>query len=133
MSWRNSRALTRSRTRWPASQTPPSCRWDASSRLKAAPPSRTGPRGDSNEERTEKGMSPIRLANAPVSWGAIMFEGFADDPLGYEIVLDEIAETGYAGTELGDYGFYPTDPAALRAELDKRGLSMRGAYVGNRL
>lgn len=78
-------------------------------------------------------MSRIRLANAPVSWGAINFEGFAEDPLGYEVVLDEIAETGYAGTELGDWGFYPTDPAKLREELDRRGLSMRGAYVGNRL
>jgi inosose dehydratase len=78
-------------------------------------------------------MSPIRLANAPVSWGAITFEGFAQEPMGYDVVLDEIAETGYAGTELGDWGFYPTDPAALREELDRRGLSMRGAYVGNRL
>jgi inosose dehydratase len=49
--------------------------------------------------------------------------------LGYEVVLDEIAETGYAGTELGDWGFFPTDPATLRAELDRRGLSLLGAFV----
>lgn len=75
-------------------------------------------------------MSKIRVANAPVSWGAIMFTGFNDDPLGYEVVMNEIAETGYAGTELGDYGFYPTDPDALRAALKKRNLALLGAYVG---
>jgi inosose dehydratase len=75
-------------------------------------------------------MSAIRIANAPVSWGAITFEGFAQpDPTGYGVVLDEIAETGYAGTELGDWGFFPTDPAKLRDELDRRGLSLLGAFV----
>ena len=31
----------------------------------------------------------------------------------FDVVLDEIAETGYAGTELGDWGFFPTEPPAL--------------------
>ena len=78
-------------------------------------------------------MSQIRVANAPVSWGAIAFEGFAEEPIAYDVVLDEIAETGYAGTELGDWGFYPTDPVALRTELNQRGLAMLGAYVAVRL
>ena len=30
-------------------------------------------------------------------------------------VLDEIRDTGYAGTELGDWGFMPTEPARLQA------------------
>ena len=37
-------------------------------------------------------MSPISVANAPVSWGAIMFEGFGEDGHGYNQVMDEIAE-----------------------------------------
>jgi len=78
-------------------------------------------------------MSQIRIANAPVSWGAIAFEGFNEEPIAYDVVLDEIAETGYAGTELGDWGFFPTDPAALREELDRRSLAMLGAYVAVRL
>lgn len=78
-------------------------------------------------------MSPIRVANAPVSWGAILFSGFGEDEHGYRQVMDEIAETGYAGTELGDYGFFPTDPARLQAELDARSLSMLGAYVAHHL
>lgn len=74
-------------------------------------------------------MSPIRVANAPVSWGALEFEGFDRKPLPYDVVLDEIAATGYAGTELGDWGFMPTDPAVLREELERRGLALLGAFV----
>ena len=36
-------------------------------------------------------------------------------------VLNEMAETGYTGTELGDWGFMPTDPDALAAELTRAG------------
>jgi inosose dehydratase len=74
-------------------------------------------------------MSAIRVANAPVSWGAITFEGFAERTLPYPVVLDEIAETGYAGTELGDWGFLPDDPAVLREELARRGLALLGAFT----
>jgi inosose dehydratase len=48
---------------------------------------------------------------------------------GYAQVLDEIAATGYAGTELGDWGFMPTDPDTLRAELAGRTLTLLGAFV----
>ena len=73
--------------------------------------------------------SRIRVANAPVSWGALEIEGFNQKPLPYDVVLDEIAETGYAGTELGDWGFMPTDPDSLRDELERRGLALIGAFV----
>ena len=56
------------------------------------------------------------------------FEGEAPFPE-YSRVLDEIAQTGYAGTELGDWGFMPTDPDLLIAELEGRGLGMAGALV----
>jgi inosose dehydratase len=77
--------------------------------------------------------SRIRVANAPVSWGALEIEGFNQKPLTCDVVLDEIAETGYAGTELGDWGFMPTDPAVLRDELERRGLALIGAFVPVRL
>jgi inosose dehydratase len=68
----------------------------------------------------------IRIANAPCSWGVI--ENVEGETGGYRRVLDEMAETGYAGTELGDWGFMPTDPDALRAELDARGLEMLASF-----
>ena len=70
----------------------------------------------------------IQIANAPCSWGALEFE-LEGKALGFEQVLDEMQETGYAGTELGDWGFMPTDPVALRQELDKRQLALLGAFV----
>jgi inosose dehydratase len=70
----------------------------------------------------------IRIANAPCSWGALEFDLAAPAP-GYPQVLDEMAATGYAGTELGDYGFMPTDPGRLRAELVRRGLALLAAFV----
>lgn len=51
------------------------------------------------------------------------------DEIGYQQMLDELADTGYAGTELGDWGYMPTDPDALRAELAQRALTMVGAFV----
>jgi inosose dehydratase len=77
--------------------------------------------------------SRIRVANAPVSWGALEIEGYNQKPLPYDVVLDEIAETGYAGTELGDWGFMPTEPAVLRDELARRDLTLIGAFVPVRL
>ncbi|HEX5498108.1 MAG TPA: hypothetical protein VFX03_02735, partial [Thermomicrobiales bacterium] len=74
-------------------------------------------------------MPTIRVANAPVSWGILEFEGLPAKTYSWSEVLDEIAATGYAGTELGDYGFLPADPIRLRAELDRRGLTMLGAFV----
>jgi inosose dehydratase len=68
----------------------------------------------------------IRVANAPCSWGVI--ENVAGETGGYARVLDEMAETGYAGTELGDWGFMPVDPDELRAALAARGLALVGSF-----
>jgi inosose dehydratase len=40
-----------------------------------------------------------------------------------------MVQAGYRGTELGPYGFLPVDPAELKRELAKRGLSLLGAFV----
>ncbi len=71
----------------------------------------------------------LRVGNAPCSWGTLEFEEAQGEQIGYSRMLDELAETGYKGAELGDWGYMPTDPAALRAELEARGLVMLGAFV----
>ncbi len=73
-------------------------------------------------------MKMIKIANAPCSWGVLEFE-LEGKAAGFEQVLDEIKETGYEGTELGDWGFMPTIPSELRKELDKRSLGMVGAFI----
>lgn len=70
----------------------------------------------------------IKIANAPCSWGVLEFD-LSGKAAGYEQVLNEIHETGYEGTELGDWGFMPSTPSELKKELDKRSLSMVGAFV----
>lgn len=74
-------------------------------------------------------MRQFRVGNAPCSWGTLEFEGMAGEQIGFARMLDELAETGYTGTELGDWGYMPTDPPALRHELSSRGLVMLGAFV----
>lgn len=70
----------------------------------------------------------IKIANAPCSWGVLEFE-LEGKAAGYAQVLDEMAETGYKGTELGDWGFMPTNPAQLKQEIHARGLALLGAFV----
>jgi inosose dehydratase len=74
----------------------------------------------------------IHVANAPCSWGTLEFEGLRGERIDYQQMLDELVETGYTATELGDWGFMPTDPTDLHSELAQRKLTMRGAYVGIR-
>lgn len=74
-------------------------------------------------------MSKLLVGNAPCSWGTLEFEEAKGEQIPFTRMLDELAETGYTGTELGDWGYMPTDPPQLRAELARRGLVMLGAFV----
>lgn len=72
----------------------------------------------------------LQIGNAPCSWGTLEFGEMGGTRLTPTRMLDELVETGYTGSELGDWGFMPTDPAALTEEYAKRQLTMTGAYVG---
>jgi inosose dehydratase len=74
-------------------------------------------------------MASILIGNAPCSWGSLEFEGLEGEPLRFPQMLDELAATGYTGTELGDWGFMPTEPGMLAAALMTRGLTLTGAFV----
>ncbi len=73
----------------------------------------------------------ILVGNAPCSWGVI--ENVEGSRGGYAQVIDEMQETGYAGTELGDWGFMPTDPEELRSELSARNLKLLASWVSVKL
>src|SRR5438128_10005972 len=68
------------------------------------------------------------FATAPVSWGV---GDYRDDSWEqpYEVILDEIAGCGYSGTELGPFGYFPTDPGVLRPALERRNLKMLSSFV----
>ena len=70
----------------------------------------------------------IKIANAPCSWGVLEF-ALQGQASGYTRVLDEMQAAGYAGTELGDWGFMPTTPDLLAVELRRRSLTMLAAFV----
>ncbi|MGA3092365.1 MAG: TIM barrel protein [Terriglobales bacterium] len=74
-------------------------------------------------------MTTLQVGNAPCSWGTLEFEGSKGEQIAFDRMLDELVETGYTGTELGDWGYMPTTPASLAAELEKRRLVMLGAFV----
>ena len=71
----------------------------------------------------------FRIANAPCSWGVIERTEESARTLDYGQMLGEMQQTGYTGTELGDYGFMPTEPAQLKQILDKRNLALVAAWV----
>ena len=73
----------------------------------------------------------ISIGNAPCSWGVI--ENVEGSRGGYAQVLDEMQETGYLGTELGDWGFMPTDPVVLAGELAARNLKLLSSWVSVKL
>lgn len=69
----------------------------------------------------------MKVANAPCSWGII--ENIEGDASTFDKVLDEMQATGYIGTELGDWGFMPTDPQQLTVELKQRDLQLLASWV----
>lgn len=69
----------------------------------------------------------VTLGTAPDSWGVWFPEDSQQTP--WQRCLDEIAAAGYEWTELGPYGYLPTDPDTLRAELAARRLRASGTFV----
>lgn len=74
-------------------------------------------------------MNDIRVANAPCSWGTLEFEGLGGARIEYRQMLDELLEAGYTGTELGDWGFMPTESHKLKQAIKNRNLDMLGSWV----
>jgi inosose dehydratase len=69
----------------------------------------------------------MRVGTAPISWGVSEMPAWGQ-VLPAALVLDEMAATGYAGTELGPWGYLPDDVDQLRADLARRGLTLIGGF-----
>jgi inosose dehydratase len=68
------------------------------------------------------------FASAPDSWGVLDYPSPSWEQ-SYQKMLDEMVQAGYSGTELGPYGFFPTDASVLSAELSRRKLKLLGSFV----
>jgi inosose dehydratase len=74
-------------------------------------------------------MKELLVGNAPCSWGTIEHQD-QSEVIPFSQMLDELVTTGYTGTELGDWGYMPTDPVHLNEELARRNnVVMLGAFV----
>jgi inosose dehydratase len=69
----------------------------------------------------------MKVGTAPISWGVCELPEWGV-VLPAERVLDEMAALGYAGTELGPWGYLPKDAATLGTALRGRGLALAGAF-----
>jgi inosose dehydratase len=77
-------------------------------------------------------MKMLLVGNAPCSWGTIEHQD-QSKAIPYSQMLDELVEMGHTGTELGDWGYMPTDPLRLSEELARRNnIVMLGAYFTGR-
>src|ERR1700693_6163161 len=72
------------------------------------------------------------FASAPDSWGVLDYPGPSWEQ-SYEKMLDEMVEAGYKGSELGPYGFFPTDPKILQPQLEKRKLKLLDSVVAAKM
>lgn len=84
----------------------------------------------SSTEPIPKLAGPLmgRVATAPISWGICEVPGWGEQ-LPATRVATEMASLGFAATELGEFGFFPSDPAELRTWLEPHGLEMIGGFV----
>ncbi len=72
-------------------------------------------------------VKTINIANAPCSWGIIEDHRWPNTtPTQF---LSQVAEAGYDGTELGPYGFLPTDAVELKELIDRHDLKINASWV----
>jgi len=69
-----------------------------------------------------------RIATAPISRGVCEVQDWGCQ-LPVERVLAEMSAAGFTFTELGAWGFLPTEPFELRNKLGDHGLNLLGGFV----
>ncbi len=70
----------------------------------------------------------IKVGIAPDSWGVWFPQHEKQTP--WNRCMDEMQLAGYDGVELGPWGYFPTDAAVLKKELEARALTLVAGTVG---
>lgn len=70
----------------------------------------------------------LHLGTAPDSWG-IWMPGLDPQQTPWQRYLDEVQAAGYRYSELGPFGYLPTDPGIIREEFARRDLTLTGGTV----
>ncbi len=69
----------------------------------------------------------VRVGSGPDSFG-VWFPS-DEKQMPWQRFLDELVESGFDATELGPYGYLPTDIDVLKHELGSRGITVSGSFV----
>lgn len=64
----------------------------------------------------------VKIGTAPTSWGVWFPE--SEKQISWEKCMDEMAEAGYSGIELGPWGYFPKEYNKLKDALGKRNLEL---------
>ncbi|NUR77164.1 MAG: hypothetical protein HOQ28_12870, partial [Thermoleophilia bacterium] len=78
-------------------------------------------------------MTPRGIAAAPVTWGVWERTVDRDDLVPPSSLLESVRSLGFRAIELGPPGYFGDDGAAVRAQLDRFGFELDGAFVPLRL
>lgn len=70
----------------------------------------------------------VKVGIAPDSWGVWFPDHEKQVP--WNRCLDEMRDAGYAGIELGPWGYFPNQAERLKGELNSRNLSLVAGTVG---
>ena len=73
----------------------------------------------------------IKLANSPCSWG-VDYADAASNP-DWKKVTKEIVEAGYNYSELGPYGYMPTNVEEIQSHIDSINLKIVGGFIFDNL
>src|SRR5437764_4664788 len=86
----------------------------------------------SNTARAEAGSTTPtivdRVAAAPISWGVCEVPGWGQQ-LEPDRVLAELGRLGIEATEAGPDGYLGVDPDAVKARLERHGLTLVGGFL----
>ncbi len=69
----------------------------------------------------------MQIGNAPCSWGVEFSDDERNPP--WEKVLQECADAGFKGIELGPVGYMPEEPAILKDKLEENNLTLIGGVI----
>ena len=76
----------------------------------------------SKARNTDPRYSKLTIGVCPDQWGVWFPRD--EKQIDWDVALDEMAAAGFSVMETGPFGYFPTDPIRLAAEMDARGFTV---------
>ena len=78
---------------------------------------------ESKARNTDPRYSKLTIGVCPDQWGVWFPQD--EKQIDWDVALDQMATAGFSVMETGPFGYFPTEPARLQEEMDKRGFTGR--------